>query len=152
MSLLQTKFKPWIRVIAIATLFAWLGALVFCKAGRCSGNEHHSGSADQHQADAAPCCHSHQQNRGNAPVSKHECSFCLSLKSVEHSSSAISISKAAFQPLYELTFAPTPPANTQVPSIVLRFRQARPSEWVLTPEVCLVPAFRSLAPPSVPVA
>ncbi len=148
MNLRQTKFRPLVRVTAVATLFAWLGALALCQTECCSGDEHHSASADHHHADAAPHSHSHDHDQGNAPGSQKESSFCLSLKSFFHNSSGFSISKPILQPLYELTFALTPSADTAASSILLRFRQAKPADWVFTPEVCLGPAFRSLAPPS----
>ena len=147
MSLRQTKFRPWIRVIAGATLFAWLGALALCQTECCSGDEHQSASADHHHADATPHSHSHDQDHGNAPGSQKESSFCLSLNSVLHTSSAISISKAALQPLYELPFAPATIGDTASAFACQHFRQGRPRDWVFTPEVCLGPAFRSLAPP-----
>ncbi len=152
MTLRQIKFRPLIRVIAVATLFAWLGALALCETECCSGDEHDSAPADHHHADAAPHSHSHDQDHGNAPGSQKESSFCLSLKSLLYTGSTLLLSKPALQPLYGLTLAPTLSTDTAAPSMVLHLRQARPGEWVLTPEVCLGPAFRSLAPPSLPIA
>src|SRR6266568_5017678 len=112
MNLRQTKFRPLVRVTAVATLFAWLGALALCQTECCSGDEHQSASADHHHADATPHSHSHDQDHGNAPGSQEESTFCLSLKSLLHNPSGFSISKPAPQPLYELAFGPAPIPDT----------------------------------------
>ena len=152
MSFRQTKFSPLLRGIAAATLFVWLGALALCQIECCSGDEDDSASADHHHADAAPHSHSHDQDHRNASGNQKESSFCLSLKFLLHNSPGLSLSKPAPQPLYELTFAPAAIEDTATLFIGLHFRQAKPGDWVFTPEVCLGPAFRSLAPPSLPIA
>src|SRR6266850_2168698 len=141
MSLRKTQFSPLIRGIAAATIFVWLGAFALCQTECCSGDEHDS--TDHHHAEAAPHSHDHDK----APGSQQESSVCLSLKSVLHISSAVSIPKVVLQPLYDLALAHTPPTDTAEPSVLSHFRQTRPGKWVLTPEVCLGPAFRGLAPP-----
>ena len=148
MSFRQTKVSPLTRFIAAAMILVWVGAIALCQTYCCSGDEHHSDSADHHHADAAPHSHSHDQDDSNAPGNEKESSFCLSLKSLLHNSSGLSLSKPAPLPLYELTFAPEAIGDTATPFIALHFRQAKPGDWVFTPEVCLGPAFRSLAPPS----
>ena len=148
MSLRQTQFSPLIRGIAAATIFVWLGALALCQTECCSGDEHDSASTDHHHAEAGPHSHDHDK----APGSQQESSVCLSLKSVLNISSAVSIPKVVLQPLYDLALAPTPSTDTAETWVISHFRQTRPGKWVLTPEVCLGPAFRSLAPPYLPIA
>ena len=145
MSFCQTKFSPLIRCIALAALFVWVGALARCQTECCSCDEHQSAPFEHHHANATSHVHSHKHS--NAPVSQGESSFCLSLKSLFHNSSGLVISKPALQPLYELPSAASTMCDPAPVFVAQHFRQAKPAEWVFTPEVCLGPAFRSLAPP-----
>ena len=143
MSFRQRKVSAPIRLVAAATMLVWVGAITLCQIQCCSGDERRSASD---HADAAACCH-HNQERSNAPGDQEGCTFCLSLKSLLHNACGLSISKPPLQPLYELAFAPAPVRDTATSLIAEHFRQAKPRDWVFTPEVCLGPAFHSLAPP-----
>lgn len=137
------------RFIAAATLFVWVAALLSCTT-HCAGisfgshdNEpgqpscHASGKTDRHSEEPSTPC--------------KESSFgwsCLTLKS------ALVDGKVPI-----LTQPDLPLLYTSAPFlVVLRtalgdgasvvFRQAQRRDWVFTPEVCLGPAFQSLAPPS----
>ena len=81
---------------------------------------------------------------------KHESkkdSCCSTLKSLVPAAKSYLFSKSAFPPIPCLWVLP----ETQVKSPALSEnpsnRQAQGRDWVFTPEVCLGPAFRSLAPP-----
>src|SRR5438270_11952206 len=124
----QTEFRPLIRGIAAGTLFVWLGALALCQTECCSGDEHHSDSAENHHAEVAAHDQDHDQDHGSAPGNQKESSACLCLKSVLHTSSAVLVSKAALHPLYELTFTSTPSMDAGDLSVLLRFRQGKPAE------------------------
>jgi hypothetical protein len=55
--------------------------------------------------------------------------------------------KSEFQLLDTLAWFAPAIQETEIELVVPLFRQARPGDWVFTPEVSLGPAFRSLAPP-----
>lgn len=151
MNLGRTTVHPVLRFIALATLLGWVGAIALCQTLCCPASEaeHHPGTSDVH-AGAAPvgeADHHHGNHHHNAPQ-KEEPGFCSSLQSLTYSHNSIKIFKPALQPLYALTLElslPHPEKNDVLASF---FRQRSRCNWVFTPEVCLGPAFRSLAPPS----
>jgi len=141
-----------LRSFAAVTLLVWVAALVFC-AELCSSSGSAADSESTHcHAEAADAHHGHDDS-SSSPSHHGPCgsASCLTLKQ------ALIITKAAsdFRPpllliynlsAFEVTFDAVEAATQH------SFRQARPRDWVFTPEVCLGPAFRSLAPPSLHVA
>ena len=139
---------PLLRSFAAVTLLVWVAALVFC-AELCSSSGSAADSESTHcHAEAADAHHGHDDS-SSSPSHHAPCgsASCLTLKQ------ALVTSKAApdFHPplhlIYNLpSFAVT--LDAVETAIQHSFRQAKPRDWVLTPEVCLGPALRSLAPPS----
>jgi hypothetical protein len=144
MSLRQTTLRPLLRRFAAVTLFVWLGATAMCLSECvCSDSQ-----PQEHHHESATASHDHDDD---SPLPANDCqdhgSFCNSLRAT-----ALSSAKLADAPalpallLYTLatpdTFAPC------LDTTEVHFsRQPQPRDWVFTPEVCLGPAFRSLAPP-----
>jgi hypothetical protein len=107
-----------------------------------------TGADHSHNAEA----HHSQDAEGDSHDShKHESkedSCCSTLKAVVPTAKAIVFDKQAFHPTPFLCVL----LETHAASLALSEnppnRQAKPRDWVFTPEVCLGPAHRSLAPPS----
>jgi hypothetical protein len=151
MTVRQTGFSPTLRSIAAGTLLVWIAALVFC-AKICSSNGSASDSETSHcHAEAADSHHHH----GDPPQPSHHgpcgSASCLTLKQALLSDKARLASYPALEPLYTLPVFGLTLDSTDA-AFDESFRQPKPRDWVFTPEVCLGPAFRSLAPPSLPVA
>jgi hypothetical protein len=132
----QNKLHPVVRLAAAGLLPVWLLAVAHCSADcqdACCGSEHAPPAA---AADA-----------GTHHSDQHDDCFCDSLHSVCPVSPAAAFVKPDFGLAAILNFvsaaqplAGTPP-EARVP------RQQPDFKWVFTPEVCLGPAFHSLAPP-----
>jgi hypothetical protein len=153
------------RLTAISTLITWLSAIVFCSV-ECSTGSSHCGSShcrpaahhdtkasDHHHTDASHHEHHascHDADRAHdSPSSPQPCSnsLCDSLKSITQTSFQANPMRPDFALAY--VFAWTAPLETlTLPRLSSHFREAPEPKWVFTPEVCLGPAFRSLAPPS----
>ena len=106
-------------------------------------NAHHSHAAEAHHPPDADG-HSHDSH-------KHESkqgSCCSTLKAVVQTVNPVVLGKPAFHPITFLCVL----VETHAVSFVLSEnppnRQAKTRDWLSTPEVCLGPAHRSLAPPS----
>ena len=139
---------PWLRWAAAVTLLCWIAAASLCTA-HCAGFCGH-GDAGQ------PSCHaaaaSHHDDDGDHPSdpAHHDSSptaLCLALKAALPNLDT----GAHFPPNSALLHLFAPPTfavdATSPDRIENDLRQARAREWVFTPEVCLGPACRSLAPP-----
>ena len=140
MSSATSTISPSLRTLAAGTLLVWLAALACC-ADLCA------------QGETSPHCNgvaadSHHHHDGDSEKSGHRqpCgSSCLTLKNALLASHTWLAFHPASQPIYTLPgFALT--LDTTLSSRWI-FRQAKTPDWVLTPEVCLGPAFHSLAPP-----
>jgi len=142
------------RLTAGTTLLAWLSALVFCAAECFSGGfhcapaehheaavAHHGGEAFHHDQDAT--------SRDDSPADPGHCnnSLCDSLKSIAHTSGQAVLVKPSLPLAYFLPsfVSSTSACRAQTSS---QFCEPRERDWVFRPEVCLGPAFRSLAPPA----
>lgn len=139
--------SPWFRWFAAVTLVTWIGTQALCQA-HClfDGCQGESDDADQHTTAAVA-----HPDEGTAPQPSHqdhgEDASCLTLKSALTSNATASLVTPAFSFLYALApFTLAMDVTATGPDASLS-RQARPREWVFTPEVCLGPAFRSHAPP-----
>jgi hypothetical protein len=146
MSLRQTKLSPVLRSLAATTLFVWVGALLLCQSECCSGTDDETTNEPAHHH---PGLTAHSRgHHDHTPAQQHhdENAFCLSVKSLLYSDTGVSHFKPVFQSLYAL---PSEPGSlqTETRAVTPAFRQAKPADFVFTPEVCLGPAFRSLAPP-----
>ena len=149
MGLCQKVLRPLFRSAAAVTLLFWVAATILCTAhcsiGVCIDD---SGQASCHASPSAPSHHDDDHSPGPTHDDSSPTPTCLTLKSVVASGNAPALVHPDFSLFY--TLAPLAFAWDVTPSgpATLIFRQARLSEWVFTPEVCLGPAFRSLAPPT----
>lgn len=113
-----------------------------------TNHEHAAGADHSHNAEA----HHSKNAEGQAPDShKHESkegSCCSTLKAVVPTANPIIFSKLAFHPIPLFGVLLETHAASPAPSENPPNRRAKPREWVLTPKVCLGPAHRSIAPPS----
>ena len=161
----QTKLPLALRIIAAGCVVLWLAgvsacsleALFCCDSHDEKAIEHadHEHSYDAELADAeahdAEPVHSHGaegKSQGSHKRESKERSCCSTLKAVVPTAKAIVFDKQAFHPTPFLCVL----LETHAASLALSehppTRQAKPHDWVFTPEVCLGPAHRSLAPPS----
>ena len=152
MSSRRTILSPLLRWVAGATLLVWIAASGFCSVEHFFGNaessaEHNSDKAAHHQNDAAPSSanadHSHDSDKHDGD----EKSCCSSLTATPQSGGFVSLAKPDFGKLLSLDVIWLARTLTFVQPDAPSPRQARPREWVFTPEVFLGPAFRSHAPP-----
>jgi hypothetical protein len=153
------NLSPTARLTAVATLLAWLSALGLCSAecfidiSQCSPAQHHAAVAshqhadsDHHHHDAASSDDADSDH--DSPCDPQECnnSFCDSLKAVANTGWQASLIHHTLALAYSL--APIFRDKVLIaPQSSVHFREATERKWVFTPEVCLGPAFRSLAPP-----
>ena len=103
---------------------------------------------------AQPSCHaktSHCHRCDSSTPAKQDpmpVSTCSTLMNAVSSSASLTVVAPELPLLY--TLAPDFLAldTTAIEPLALFSREARPADWILTPEVSLGPAHRSLAPPS----
>jgi len=148
MSLRQKQLHPFLRTIAAVTLLFWISALALC-AVHCSLGVGHSES-DGGSCHGSAAAQSNHDDHDSPSPAQHDSSeaTCLTLKSALSNGNALTYVHPAFPVFYTLAPLAFALDSTVIKPTALAFRQARPREWVFTPEVCLGPAFRSLAPPS----
>jgi hypothetical protein len=142
MSSRQTKLRPLLRLLAAATLFCWLGALVFCVTECSDGDSDHQ--AGQKEMAASPSANGSMPDSDNH--SGHDDSVCNSLKTLVPTTCNLVLVKPDFG-FYTLSFVSLTPALTVAQIETSVARQPPNPEQALTPEVFLGAAFRSLAPP-----
>ena len=143
----QTSFSPLLRSFAAGALFVWLTAQVLCFA-HCNFGVGH-GSSEQPSCHASAPSQGHHDDGDSSSPAHHESSdsaACSTLKSALVGSGATALVQPDFHLLY--TLAPLTLHATVMEPTASFFRQAKVRDRVFTPEVCLGPAFRSLAPPA----
>ncbi|ODU23917.1 MAG: hypothetical protein ABS95_02665 [Verrucomicrobia bacterium SCN 57-15] len=136
----------WKRTTAAAALLAWVGALALCSADpwlcQCpseQGDPHSHATAESH---------GHEGRGDRTPTDvPHEKGFCASLKSTVLTSVHSLVQKPNVVPVWILSSPFLCPNPSTESAECLSVRQAKRVIWVFTPEVCLGPGFRSLAPP-----
>jgi hypothetical protein len=141
----QTRLRPLFRWFAAATLLVWIGAQALCQTHCCIGTCHDEpGEANCH-AQNTPDSHHDDENTPDHHDSAD--ASCATLKSALSSSASSPLIIPEFSLLY--TFAPTTLVleAAAIESAGSFSHQINRRDWVFTPEVCLGPAFRSLAPP-----
>ena len=148
MRLRQTKLSPLFRCFAAAALFVWLAAQVLCTA-HCNFGVCHSeaGQASCH----GPAQSQSHHDEGDSPTPAHDESSataaCLTLKSALLGGGAPTLVQPEFFVLYTLPPIVLGLDATATEPVASISRDARPRDWVFTPEVSLGPALHSLAPP-----
>lgn len=137
MSQLRPVLKPFLRCLAAGMLFVWLAAVTMCSA-ECSDDHCH--------CEAMPAATANCQSHNSDQDQDHNDSFCISLHHLCLLSSAI-FAKPSLSLAFTLNLVTTSQLVASMrPETLIR---GRPPDcnWVFTPEVCLGPALRGLAPP-----
>jgi hypothetical protein len=141
---LKTPRATVLRALALACVPIWLGAIFLCSS-HCSHAEADGSHSHEHATVASHHDHCPAPDNDNHGDSHN--SFCDSLNSATLSSGKLAIDKPHLTIAFvSALFLPAPGFQAK-DTKPLSFRQAKPPDFVLTPEVCLGPAFRSLAPP-----
>ena len=165
----RTKLPFVPRIIAAGCVLVWLTGISACNlealtccASPGSETKAHSVHRNSENATDADACsnHAHDADAQHSPETdghshdshKHdskEGSCCSTLKAVVQTAKPVVFAKPAPQPISLLrvlmvTSAALPALSDNVPS-----RHPKNGDWVFTPEVCLGPAHRSLAPPAI---
>ena len=148
MRLRQTTLSPLLRSLAVLALMVFVVAQAMCFV--------HCNFGGGHGDKAQPSCHgspqhaaSHDGNDDSAPSAPSSTTACSTLKTMLAGGDAPTLTAFQTHTLYLL-----PSVELDLDAAVPRpqaasGRQAHSREWTFTPEVCLGPAFRSLAPPLV---
>ncbi|MEO8427329.1 MAG: hypothetical protein ABI651_09485 [Verrucomicrobiota bacterium] len=147
MRLGQTKLSPLFRSLAAVTALAWVAALVLCTIYCSFGGGH----CDDKQASCHASTAAKEHHDGDSSEPTHHDSSttasCLTLNTVLLNGGSPALVQPHLPVLYTLApFALALDATATEPTASFS-RQAKLRDWVFTPEVCLGPAFRSLAPP-----
>ena len=164
----QRKLPLISRLIAAGCIVIWvagvsacdLEALLCCES---SGSEtvvhtdqepahdtRHAGADtnDPHDADAHHSSEADGHSHDSSPAGSNEGSCCSTLKAVAQTSTSVVFGKPAFLAIALLCG----PLETQAPALALlpspSNRPVTHCDRILTPEVCLGPAFQSNAPPA----
>ena len=156
----QPKLPLALRIIAAGCVVLWLAGVSACALETlfcCDshGNEavaptdkRHSHREHGAAAKAHPSHDAEGHSDGSHNHKSREDSCCSTLKAVVETAKPVVFSRLAFHPIPSLCVL----LETHTASLALSKnppnRQAKSRDWVFTPEVCLGPAFRSLAPPS----
>ena len=165
-----------LRITAGTCALLWLVGIVACGIQRvCTCAIHEIASAAHaspvHEHDAAPA---HEQ--GHSPDAEHhlDAEVCQDATAPDHHDGAapqpcagkngckcgcstiqaltmtmtpVVISKPVSQPVLNFSLLCAAPQHVFAAPPSETLRRAKPRDWVFTPEVCLGPAFHSLAPP-----
>lgn len=146
MRLRQTSLSPLLRSLAALALMAFVVAqsmcFVHCHFGGGRGDE------------AQPSCHgspkraaSHDGDDSSPPSAPSPTAACSTLKTMMLGSDAPTLPAFQIHTLYLLPSVVLALEAGETQAQAAFARQAHSREWTFTPEVCLGPAFRSLAPP-----
>ena len=144
----QTTFSPLLRTFAAGALLVWVAAQVLCFA-HCNFGVGHGDSEEASCHGSAPTPAHHDDGDSSSPTHDESSASaaCSTLKTALLDSGATVLVQPNFHLLYTLTPAALALDATAVEPTASFSRQAWRRDWVFTPEVCLGPAFRSLAPP-----
>jgi hypothetical protein len=144
-----TKLSPLLRCFAAGALFVWLAAQALCFA-HCNFGVSHGGSTQPSCHASAPSPEHHDNGDESAPSHQNSAGsvVCSTLKSALVGSGSAALVQPDFHLLYTLAPVALMLDMTAAEPTSPSSRQAKARDWVFTPEVCLGPAFRSLAPPS----
>ena len=142
----QTTLSPWLRSLAGFALLVFIVAQTLCFIHCNFGGGHGS-------SDTQPSCHGSAQAKAahddhNAPAPAPT-TTCSTLKTMLAGADAPTVIGPQLHTLYLLAPVTLSLDATDAEPTSVSSRQARTRDWVFTPEVCLGPAFRSLAPPFV---
>jgi len=143
--------SPRLRLMATTTLVFYLAAMTFCALAQ-SGSSRSAAPTKMMCAGidrcAGHCKHGSSSSSPFKPICPPGSNACDVLKTALPGPSAAELIPPSLPVLSTLPFfalALDVKLDQLTASI---FRQVRQRDWVFTPEVCLGPAFRSHAPPS----
>lgn len=138
--------QNWVfRSFAALTLAVFVAAEAMCFAHCHMGGGHDEESGTScHGSGSAQAGHDE-----DAPPSSEHSSMtaCSTLQNLLNGNGALTLIVPDFHALYTLAPLALALDSTAIQPEARISRAARPRDWVFTPEVCLGPAFRSLAPP-----
>jgi hypothetical protein len=134
----QRGLRVMLRIGAALSLLFWVSALATCSTECLCSDEH----SESENIDLAHNSHSHDSGKED----HHAGSFCDSLHSTCLPSTTVESVKPDFR-VFTLNLLAAAPAIEIFCMEAPSSRQPPDAKWVFTPEVCLGPAFRSLAPP-----
>jgi hypothetical protein len=150
----QTTLSPLFRSLAALALVVFVAAQAMCFV-HC-----HFGGGQRDKAQ--PSCHGspqttashdgrgdHNGHDGPTPSTPAAPTTCSTLKTMLAGGNAPPLSAPQFHTLYLLAPISLALDATETQPEASFSRHARSRDWVFTPELCLGPAFRSLAPPFV---
>ena len=136
----RAKLQPMLRIYAVVLLVFWLLAAGFCSTECLCADDDSPAQPAHLKPAAATSGQSHDSDQ-------HDDSFCLSLHSLSLQTAGPVLTQAdfglAFTPDFTARAQPPAPA----PPATIISRQPPDGHRVFKPEVCLGPAFHSLAPP-----
>ena len=147
MGLCQTILSPLLRPVGALALVVYVAAQTLCFI-HCNfgGGDGDLASLSCHGAAATKPCHDEGES---SPPDPTPTTTCFTLKNALTTGDAPTIVVPEFFVLYLLTPSALALDATAIGQDASFSRQANHRDWVLTPEVSLGPAFRSLAPPFV---
>jgi hypothetical protein len=148
MRLRQTTLSPLLRSLAALALVVFVVAQAMCFV--------HCNFGGGHGDTAQPSCHgspqhatSHDGDGDSTPSAPSTTAACSTLKTMLAGGDAPALTAFQAHTLYLLSPVVLALDATATQPQAAFGRQAHSREWTFTPEVCLGPAFRSLAPPFV---
>lgn len=148
MRLRQTTLSPLLRSLAALALMVFVVAQAMCFV--------HCNFGGGHGDKAQPSCHgspqhaaSHDGDNDSAPSAPSPTTACSTLETMLAGGDAPTLTAFQTHTLYLLAPVALALDATEIQPDASFSRQVWTRDWVFTPEVCLGPAFRSLAPPFV---
>ena len=132
-----------LRWCAAVSLMSWIAATITCfSICHCpDSTEEHDHTAQSEDS------HSHDTNGGNDSECPDTPGFCASLDSTHFTPVKQVIAEFKVASIKTVDLSSLLPQNPIGIEDAFSGRQAKKRIWVFTPEVCLGPAIRSLAPP-----
>ncbi len=153
MSLCPKAVSPLFRFVAAMALGVFVVAqalcILHCHSFEGSGGEVQPSCHGSLPVTGTQCCHGHDGSAGPTPPAPSTPMMCPTLKTMLANSDASTLIVPPLHTLYLLVLISLP---LDAPESQLEASFSCPvvtRDWVFTPLVCLGPACRSLAPPSV---
>ena len=148
MRLRQTTLSPLLRSLAALALVVFVVAQAMCFV-HCNFGGGHGDKAQPSCPGSPQHANSHDGDDDSAPSAPSPTAACSTLKTMLAGGDAPALTAFQAHTLYLLSPVVLDLDATATQPQAAFDRQAHSREWTFTPEVCLGPAFRSLAPPFV---
>ncbi len=153
MILRQPAINVGLRIVAAGCIVLWLQATWHCAIEQLLGDDHHHNAQEAEVAEHAHSAASHandseQSSQDSHPHDDGDNCCCSTVIATAQIATPIIIIKPVFEPL-DLLCTVIQTRDSMFAALGDKAeRPAKDSDRVLKPEVCLDPAHRSLAPPS----